>query len=315
MIGDDHRLTPGHIARHRPPQSRVGTDIVVLDIAQDFLLAHLHQRGVLGELATFKGGTALRKLFAGTQGRFSTDIDLAANEVGVDRRALAEMIAGECDVTLGPFRFAPSSERGRWNIRVSSPFGNPAVSIKLDVGPSCWIRPEVRHFVTHPIQQRYGFELPAIPCMRLEEILAEKVARLTRSSTARDASDLVWAATTSPHSRFSAALVRTLAVLKVWVDNQGMGPDWSPALAALPFDAARWLAPRAGWDDEQIGLLTSPPPALATLEAEMRRLYAWIRNVSPEEARWASADARDRGDVIRAIQALPDAALAGAHVW
>ena len=49
------------------PVSRIGIDVAVLDIAQDFLLAHLAERGVLGELAIFKGGTALRKLFTGAQ--------------------------------------------------------------------------------------------------------------------------------------------------------------------------------------------------------------------------------------------------------
>lgn len=312
MIGDGHSLTPGHIARHRPPSSRVGLDIAVLDIAQDFLLAHLHELGVLGDLVVFKGGTALRKLFAGTQGRFSTDIDLAAVESGVDRQALADLIAKECDVTLGPFRFVPSRGRGRWNISVTSPLGNPGVGIKLDVGPPCWLAPEVRAFVPHATQRRYGFKLPDIPCMHFEEILAEKIARLCRSATARDASDLVWAATTSPHSRFDRTLVRRLAVLKVWVDNNGMSPDWSPAIASRPFDAQRWLSKRESWDDEQIGLLTSPPPSLIDLEAEMIRLYGWVADLGREEAQWAAADPRHRSDVIRAILDLPQCMLEGA---
>jgi hypothetical protein len=270
---------------------------------------------VLGDLAIFKGGTALRKLYAGNQGRFSTDIDLAAVESGVDRHALAEVIAHECDVTLGPFRFQPSSDRGRWNIRVTSPLGNPSVSIKLDVGPPCWLAPEPRAFVAHATQRRYGFDLPYILCVRLEEILAEKVARLSRSATARDASDLVWASTTSPHSQFDRSLVRRLAVLKVWVDNHGVTPDWSPALSPQPFAAQRWLSPRDSWDNEQIGLLTSPPPSLRNLEAEMILLYAWLVDLDNDEVRWANADARDRPEVIRAIQDLPYSTLAGAQIW
>ena len=77
MIGDDHALTPGYVARRLPPGSRIGIDVAVLDIAQDFLLAHLAERGALGDLVTFKGETALRKLFAGVQGRFSTELGLA----------------------------------------------------------------------------------------------------------------------------------------------------------------------------------------------------------------------------------------------
>ena len=192
MIGDDHALTPGHVARHVPPGSRIGIDVAVLDIAQDFLLAHLAERGVLGDLVIFKGGTALRKLFAGAQGRFSTDMDLASREPEADRHALAEIIAGEAEVALGPFRFRPSSRRGRWHIAVESPFGNPAMSVKLDVGPPTWLEPEPRPFIPHVTHDRYGFTLPTIPSARLEEVLAEKIARFDseRDGTGRVRSGL-----------------------------------------------------------------------------------------------------------------------------
>lgn len=315
MIGERHELTPGYVARHVPPGSRVGLDIAVLDIAQDFLLAHLVEQGVLGDLVVFKGGTALRKLFAGAQGRFSTDLDFAAKEANPDRAAVMELIAGEADVELGPFRFEPSAVRGRWHIRVTSPFGDPEVSIKLDVGPPCLVEPELRGVVPHPTHARYGFDPPVLPSARLEEILAEKVARLTRSGTARDASDLVWAATTTPHSGFDRSLVRTLATLKVWAANHGLGPAWSPALAPRPFDVDAWLSPREDWDDEQIGLLASPPPSLRELEQDLHRLYGWLRDLTDEERRWARADARDRSDVIGAIRSLPGSTLANVYLW
>ena len=315
MIGDKHTLTPGYVARHVPRGSAAGSDTAVLDIAQDFLLAHLEERGVLGELAVLKGGTALRKLFAGAQGRFSTDLDVAAAEVNADRQALAEIVAGESDVTLGPFRFRPSESRGRWRISVSSPLGDPAVSIKLDVGPPCWLEPELRPFVPISTQERYGFRMQSIPTMRIEEILAEKIARLTRTSTARDASDLVWAATTSPHSGFRRDLVRRLTVLKVWVDIHGLRPGWSPALAPVRLEPEVWLSTRDSWDDEQIGLLAHPPPTLAQLGRHLQGCYSWLRELSEEEARWAGADRNDRGLVIQGIRDLDGGALAQAHIW
>lgn len=190
MIGDDHRLTAGYLARHIPPGSRLGLDIAVLDIAQDFLLSHLEELGFFSDLIVFKGGTALRKFFAGSEGRFSTDLDLASRDLAIDRDELAGLIAEQTAVSLGPFDFQPRENRGRWTIKVRSEFGDPAIGIKLDVGPPCWLAPEERPFVKTPAQSRYGFVPPAVPVMRLEEILAEKVARLTRVATARDASDL-----------------------------------------------------------------------------------------------------------------------------
>lgn len=315
MIGDDHTLTPGYVVRHIPPGSRVGVDIAVLDLAQDFLLAHLHERGVFGGLVIFKGGTALRKLFAGADGRFSTDLDLAASEVNSDRSALAEVVAEECEVVLGPFQFRPSESRGRWKIRVSSDLGNPAISIKLDVGPPCWLQPELRQLVHTPVQSRYGFDLPLIPSMRLEELLSEKIARLSRLSMARDASDLVWAATTHPHSGFSRDLVRRLTVLKVWVDNHGLWPSWTRALRPRPFEAGVWLSPRDRWDDEQIGLLAHPPPTLEELGVDLRSSYSWLGDLTPEEVRWAGANPHDRGEVIEALRQLDLTALADSHLW
>jgi predicted nucleotidyltransferase component of viral defense system len=94
-------LTRGYVQRHIPPGSGLSLGIAVLDIAQDYLLAHLSATGILGDLVVFTGGTALRKLFAGSQGRFSTDIDLAMAETNATREELAEWIAGESRETTG----------------------------------------------------------------------------------------------------------------------------------------------------------------------------------------------------------------------
>ena len=104
-------------------------------------------------------------------------------------------------------------------------------------------------------------------------------------------------------------------MLKVWVDNHGLGPAWSSALSPRPFDPERWLSPREDWDDEQIGLLTHPPPSLSELEATLHRLYAWLRDLTEEEGRLASADARDRSEVIRAVRDLEHSALTDTQLW
>ncbi|OGU05799.1 MAG: hypothetical protein A2W29_10975, partial [Gemmatimonadetes bacterium RBG_16_66_8] len=252
---------------------------------------------------------------AGSEGRFSTAVDLATVELEADRQQLAGLIAEHATVRLGPFQFEARETRNRWSIQVRSEFGSPAVTMKLDVDPPCWLLAEERPFVETSTQARYGFALPRIPVMRLEEILAEKVARLTRSATARDAFDLVWARSTSPHSQFSPGLVRRLAVLKVWVDNHGLGGAWRPDLSPRPFDPGAWLAPRDPWDDEQIGLLGHPPPALVDLERDLAACYGWLRELNEDEVRWAAADHASKGEVIAAIRALDGGALAGAHLY
>ena len=74
---DGVNITPAHVLRHAPPGARAqGREAAVVDIAQDLLLRHLHQIGLMDELV-FKGGTALRKLYAGNAGRFSLDLDFS----------------------------------------------------------------------------------------------------------------------------------------------------------------------------------------------------------------------------------------------
>ena len=63
-------IQPGHIARHTPRNAGAqGREAAVVDIAQDLLLRCLHDEGLLDGVA-IKGGTAIRKLYAGNEGRF-----------------------------------------------------------------------------------------------------------------------------------------------------------------------------------------------------------------------------------------------------
>jgi predicted nucleotidyltransferase component of viral defense system len=267
------------------------------------------------ELIVFKGGTALRKLFAGAEGRFSTDFDFALFDKDEKLEEVTDLIASELDVSLGPFDFTPEKKRGRWYIDVESDFGNPAVSIKLDIGPPCWLEPEERSFVEMPIHKRYGWTLPYIPCMRLEELIAEKIARLTRMSTARDAWDLVWIMTTSPYSNFKRELVREMSLLKVWVDNNGLGPAWDKSLAPKLFDPEIWLSSREDWDKDQIGLLTPRSCSMKKLESDLIRLYSWMAKLNPVQRQFARADERDRSEVMKAISELDGSRFQMNEMW
>jgi predicted nucleotidyltransferase component of viral defense system len=208
-----NRITPGWLARHTP-QGPGGRQAALIDIAQDLLLARLHQRGVFDHLV-FKGGTALRKLYAGNAGRFSTDLDFSIRNPADDPETVAELLRGEINgQDIDGFRYSVEDHRGRAQVRYETPFGGVGnLSTKLDIGPAPWLPPAERGWVRLAIHAAY--ELPAsIPVMALEENMAEKVARLTRRTPARDVYDLTWIASTSPYSGFDRATVRRLAVLK-----------------------------------------------------------------------------------------------------
>ncbi len=155
--------------------------------------------------------------------------------------------------------------------------------------------------------------------MQLEEIVAEKIARLNRRTFARDAYDLVWIAR-EPGVVLDRSLTRRLAVLKCWVDKNGLNGtlhSWSVIADAQEFDSARWLEPRTvnDFDDEQIGLLTTPPPDLDDLGRDLSIPYEWRAELTPEEYLIARCAATDRGTVIEALRNLENGGRMMSELW
>ena len=73
-------LTEGYIARHTPTGSGApGREAAIIDIAQDFLLSYLEDSGKMDRVC-LKGGTAIRKFYAGREGRFSLDLDFSIDD-------------------------------------------------------------------------------------------------------------------------------------------------------------------------------------------------------------------------------------------
>lgn len=309
----DVRLTEGHVLRHAPAQSAQGRDAAVIDIAQDLLLRYLHEQGVLN-LVAFKGGTALRKVYAGAGGRFSTDLDFSVAALDDDPSSIIELLVGAIDgVMVGPFAYDIERRRDRYTIVYRGELGpNPAGPLRsqIDVGPPPWLPPTERAWVPVAVHDRYGGPLPALPIVELAENIAEKIARLNRRCLARDAFDLVWLAST-PGLAIDRDMVRRLAVLKAWVDLNGLRTEratWaSPLPGARPFNVERWLTARSArdFDDEAIGQLTVPPPDLGDLGRALSRLYRWLADLTPDELAIAEGRPQDRPLALRMLGALP----------
>ncbi len=248
-------------------------------------------------------------------------MDFAVRDLTVDPQDVVRRLTNACDgLSLGGIRFRIEERRGKLYVSCTSDLvaASGALSTKLDVGPPPWLSPDDRPWIPLPIHERYGGPLPRLPVVRLEEMVAEKIARLARRTYARDVYDLVWIAR-QPGLALDRALVRRLSVLKCWVDLHGLTTTrhaWSPAHGPKALDVERWLRPRsaAEFDDEQIGLLTTPAPDLTTLGHELPRFYGWLAALDDDEARVAVGASGDRAIVLRMIGALPGARLA-ANVW
>lgn len=290
-----HKLTDGHVARHYQGV-KGGRDAALLDIAQDFALHHLHEQGLFERDLVFKGGTALRKFRAGSAGRFSTDLDFSAP----DEAVALDVLQALDGVDVDGFRFAITKmgdDGRRGDLRVETPFGTPDIGAKLELSRHGLSLPaEVIEPVPQVVHGRYGFALPALPVVRMEEAIAEKLARYRRVSLARDLYDLAWFAEAGA---LDDPLVRQLWVLKAYrdvvVDGRGI----------KPLDPEEILADRevADFDREDIGYLTKPVDMPKWI-SQVQTRYAFLRDLTPDEQRWCACNARDRYEVEQILSNL-----------
>jgi len=287
------RITEGYLARHYQGV-RGGRDAAILDIAQDHALYLLHQAGAFDACLVFKGGTALRKFRAGSAGRFSTDLDFAAPSEELALSVLAALDGVEID----GFSFAVAKvgdDGRRGDLVVDTPFGRPQLGAKVELARHALsLVPEVLRPIAMPIHDRYDFAVPPTPVVRVEEAIAEKLARYRRVSLARDLYDLQWFGTTGA---FDAALVRRLWVLKTYRDVvvDGRGDK--------PIDPQEVLRSRTSGDfrAEDIGYLTQPVRIAEWINVITTR-YAFLADVDPDDSRYLACNGRDLHAVQLALR-------------
>lgn len=310
-------IMPGHIARHTPRNAGAqGKEAAVVDVAQDLLLRELQEKGVLASIA-IKGGTAIRKLYAGNEGRFSLDLDFAVANIGQSRdEATLAFVAAADGLSIGPFTYGIAERRGKWSVTFASRFvAEPKLRTKLDFSPAPWLEPIAATWVPMPIHKRYGGSLPKIKTIRLEENVAEKIARLNRTTAARDMYDLAWlCGRTELWGKLDKPLIRKLAVLKIWVDTNGVstgGESWGPARSGMSFDPQEWLRPRGReeFDIEDIGALAVPTPDPEGLSEVVCNGFSFLEELDSEEMIIARSNPKDRALALRMLAELPDGRL------
>jgi predicted nucleotidyltransferase component of viral defense system len=170
------------------------------EVVLTFLMQLLSERGILARLA-FKGGTCLRKMFLGTQGRFSTDLDFTGIEDHDHEEVILDMMAA-FEQTYQGIHFAIPDE-GYYETHDGMSWGaNPTYAHEWNASGESEVRLQIsrRETPTLPterrpqIEQGYFKALPLEPaeitCLALEEILAEKIRACYQRNKARDIFDL-----------------------------------------------------------------------------------------------------------------------------
>jgi predicted nucleotidyltransferase component of viral defense system len=284
-------ITEGHLVRHCQG-SRTTRDATLLDIAQDHALFHLYRLGLFKQGLVFKGGTALRKYRAGTSGRFSTDLDFAAK----DESLVINVFAALRGVAVDGFCFDVTDlgdDGRRAKLSVDTPFGTPNIMSKLELSRhETVLPPELLFALPMPIHKVYGFEVPSLPVVRLEEAVAEKLARFRRVALARDLYDLAWFALRP----FDEPVARRLWILKTYMDvveeKRGKGPIEPNQILREHF-ADEFVK-------EDIGYLVSNvdiPNWIATVQ----KRYAFLEALDDNERQWAMCNPRNRYSVVQAL--------------
>lgn len=212
-----------------------GREFAFLELAQEHLLEWMVREGLFAgasEDVVFKGGTAIRKFRLGRRGRFSTDLDFAIASDAFGEHVLVALEQGL--IELDNVRFESRSvdlpaAKATWVAAVEGLGTTMPSKLEFTRRPTLLppIVPAVRPEIGGITPDLLGFELPLIPLMRLEENLAEKLARFRRVIRSRDVYDLA----EMGHSvRDQLDLVRLILCFKVYLDIVRDGRE-----SAVPF--------------------------------------------------------------------------------
>ncbi len=223
-------LTRAQVQRYAADSGLRDMMIAEKEVVLTFLLQLFTERGILDRLA-FKGGTCLRKMHFGNQGRFSTDLDFTGLEEHDHEDVILEMM----DAFEQPFhdlRFSipdgsyyETADGLSWGVNPAYVHGwNEAGSeIKLQISRRETPTLGTEHLAQ--MEQSYFRFLPfaraQITCLALPEIIAEKIRACYQRSKARDIYDLGIFAT----KPLDQALIRRLVVLKLWQARDRFEPD------------------------------------------------------------------------------------------
>lgn len=208
-------------------------DIMIAEkeVILTFLLQLLAERGMLNRFA-FKGGTCLRKMIIGSQGRFSTDLDFTALEKHDHEAIILEMMDAFTQSFHGikfeiPDNSYYETQDGlSWGVNPTyTHIWNSSGESEIKIQISRRETPTLAIESLSQCEQSYFKLLPFTPveinCLSFSEIIAEKIRACYQRNKARDIYDLGIFAT----KPLDQQLIRQLVVLKLWQSRDTFHPE------------------------------------------------------------------------------------------
>ena len=297
-------LTQAQVQRYASDAGLRDIMIAEKEVVLTFLLQLLSERGVLDRLA-FKGGTCLRKMILGSQGRYSTDLDFTGLEEHNHEDVILEMMHAfdqpfhGIQFSLGMEDYYQTQDGLSWGANptyahVWNTSGNSEVKLQVSVRET----PTLPTAMMAQVPQTYFQHLPFAPaeicCLSLEEILAEKLRACYQRNKARDIYDLGMFAT-RPHNQ---AKIRRLLIIKLWQAHDAFDPARlnRKFIDGNDFD----------WDDLRQLTRRTTEIDKERITRDCVRGFSFLNQLSPEEQILA-ADAyqRERNLCEQLVASLP----------
>lgn len=302
-------LTQPQLQRFAHESGIRNLEIVEKEVVLTYFLQLLSERGFLADMA-FKGGTCIRKTWSGPNGRFSTDVDFTATRP--ERSAddcvlqLAEITAQpfhgvQFEIDLGDKGWYEAEDGVSWGVAPNyrHDLNNGALKLQVSHREAPTLPPDSRSQIDVSYFKLLPFKPADLPCLRIEEILAEKIRAAYQRRKPRD----IWDLDHFVGRPFHEPLIRKLVVTKLWQVRDGFSPErWSAKLA----EAGAW-----DWNDLRQLVRGGVPDPERMLERCARRC-AFLADMNADEAALA-ADPHQRNHDIHQKLVAECNALARAH--
>lgn len=188
-------LTQAQVQRYAIESGLRDIMIAEKEVVLTFLLQLLCERGLLDRMA-FKGGTCLRKMFIGSQGRLSTDLDFTGIEEHNHEDVILEMMAAfeqpyhGIQFAIPDNAYYETDDTLSWGVNPVythdwNPHGDSEVKLQISRRET----PTLPTVLLPQQEQSYFRHLPIQPapirCLAIEEIIAEKIRACYQRNKAR----------------------------------------------------------------------------------------------------------------------------------
>jgi predicted nucleotidyltransferase component of viral defense system len=294
-------LTRPQVQRYAADSGLRDIMIAEKEVVLAFLLQLLSERGILRRVA-FKGGTCLRKMFLGSQGRFSTDLDFTGiedhdhEEVILDMMLAFEQPFHGIQFSIPDESYYETQDGLSWGVNpvYSHDWNTSGVSeVKLQISRRETPTLPTEHL--RQLEQSYFRQLPFAPaeimCLALPEILAEKIRACYQRNKARDIYDLGMFATRP----LDHALIRRLVVLKLWQARDTFDPERliHKFQDGLSFD----------WDDLRQLLNRAAAIDRDKITSDCIRGFRFLAKLTPDERILAGDQYQRERDLMETLRA------------